>query len=104
MTTFLATLNPMLTLFLCIAAGYVASKCKVLPENASKVMAKMETWIFCPALSIMTMSRFCTVDKLATHAINIVLAVCVTALSMAIAIFLSRFFAKKGTPERGIYA
>lgn len=104
MTTFLATLNPMLTLFICIAVGFVATKCKILPENASKVMAKMETWIFCPALSIMTMSRYCTVDKLSLHATNIILAACVTAFSMAIAIFLSRFFAKKGTPERGIYA
>jgi len=104
MTTFLATLNPMLTLFICIAVGFVATKCKILPENASKAMAKMETWIFCPALGIMTMSRYCTVDKLFLHATNIILAACVTAFSMAIAIFLSRFFAKKGTPERGIYA
>lgn len=104
MKTFLATLSPMLTLFICIAVGFVVSKCKILPDNASKVMAKMETWIFCPALAIMTMTRYCTVDKLSMHATNILLAVCVVTISMAIAIFLSRFFAKKGTAERGIYS
>ena len=50
MTTFLETLTPMLTLFLCIAIGFVLIKTKILPESASKVMAKMETWIFFPAL------------------------------------------------------
>ena len=30
--TFLATLTPMLTLFICIAVGYIANKTKILPE------------------------------------------------------------------------
>ena len=55
MNVFLATLNPMLTLFLCIAVGFVLYKCKLLPENAGSVIAKLETWVFCPALSFMTM-------------------------------------------------
>ena len=55
--TFLATLNPMLTLFICIAVGYIANKTKILPENAGKVMAKLETWIFCPALSFSTINN-----------------------------------------------
>ena len=72
--TFLATLSPMLTLFLCMAVGYTANKTKILPENAGKTMAKMETWIFCPALSFMTMVRFCTVETIGEHFTNIVLS------------------------------
>ena len=56
--TFLATLTPMLVLFLCIFVGFLLKKCKILPENAGKVMAKLETWVFCPALSFSTMARF----------------------------------------------
>ena len=104
MTTFLATLTPMLTLFLCIAVGFILTKCKILPESSSKIMAKMETWIFCPALSFMTMVRFCTVETIGEHLINIILSCVAVAFAMAIAIFLARFFIKKKSIERGVYA
>jgi predicted permease len=94
----------MLTLFLCIAVGFVATKTKILPDTASKTMAKMETWIFCPALSFMTMVRFCTVDTISTHATNIVLATISVLCAMAIAIPLSKVFVKTDCPERGVYA
>ena len=102
--TFLATLTPMLTLFICIAVGFVFTKLKILPEGSSKVMAKLETWIFCPALSFMTMVRFCTVETIGEHIINITLAVIGVAFAMGVAIFLSRFFAKRGSYERGVYS
>ncbi len=102
--TFLATLTPMLTLFFCIAVGFVANKTKILPETASKTMAKMETWIFCPALSFTTMIRFCTVDKISTHATNIVLGAITVAFGIAIAIPLSKVFVRQKGMERGIYA
>lgn len=102
--TFLATLTPMLTLFLCIAVGFISAKTKILPESASKTMAKMETWIFCPALSFMTMVRFCTVDTISTHATNIVMATISVTCAMAIAIPLAKVFVKKDCPERGVYA
>ncbi len=104
MAIFLATLSPMLTLFLCIATGFVLTKAKILPESSSKVMAKMETWIFCPALSFMTMIRYCTVDTISYHTVNIVLASIAVLIAMTIAIPLSRLFAKKNTAENGIYS
>lgn len=104
METFLATLTPMLTLFFIIAIGFLLAKTKILPESASKPMAKMETWIFCPALSFMTMVRYCTVDSLTTHGTNILLAVVSVSLAMAIAIPLSGLFVKNDPAERGVYA
>lgn len=104
MTPFFATLTPLLTLFICIAAGFVIYKCRLLPDNAAKVMAVMETWVFCPALSFMTMVRFCTVDSIGEHLVNIVLASIGVAVSMTVAILLSKAFAKRDSAERGIYA
>lgn len=101
--TFFATLTPMLTLFICIVVGYVANKTKILPENAGKVMAKLETWIFCPALSFSTMATYCTRDKLGIHAKNILLSCFGVVLSLSISILLSRLFVKKKCAERGIY-
>ena len=94
----------MLTLFLCIAAGFVFTKAKILPDSASKIMAKMETWIFCPALSFMTMVRYCTVDTISNHAVNVVMALFCVLISMAIAIPMACLFAKRNTAENGVYS
>ncbi len=104
MTTFLATLTPMLTLFICIASGFAVYKAKLLPESAGKTLAMLETWIFCPALSFMTMVRFCTVDLLKIHAANFGMALITVALSVGIAVILSPFFVKEKGIERGVYA
>ena len=101
--TFLATLTPMLTLFICIAVGFIVKKANLLPDDSGTVMAKMETWVFCPALSFSTMARFCTVDKLGMHATNIVLSACGVALAVGMAIPLACIFIKKKCPERGVY-
>lgn len=103
LTTFLATLNPMLTLFLCMAIGFIACKTKILPDNSTKVMAKMETWIFCPALSFITMARNCTVARIGTHAVNIAISCILVAIALTISITISRFFVKTKSAERGVY-
>ena len=103
MTVFLSTLSPMATLFLCIAIGFVISKAKIFPDSAGKVMAKMETWIFCPALSFTTMSRYCRLDSLSTHAVNIVMAGFSVTIAMLISIVLSRFFVRENCSEQGVY-
>lgn len=104
MATFLATLTPMLTLFFCIVVGFVAAKTKILPESASKTMAKLETWVFCPALSFMTMLRYCTVESLTTHGINVISASVTVVLSLAMAIPLAKLFVKENNAERGVYS
>ncbi len=103
MTVFLSTLSPMATLFFCIAIGFLLTKTKIFPDRAGEVMAKMETWIFCPALSFMTMVRFCTIDSIATHATNMFMAAVGVLISMSLAVILARFFVKEKCPERGVY-
>lgn len=104
MTAFYATLTPMLTLFLCIAIGFVTVKTRILPETAGSVLAKLETWVFVPALNFMTMVRFCTVDTISIHAVNIIMASLGVALAMAIAIPLAHVFTKEKRSEYGVYA
>ena len=104
MATFFATLTPMLTLFFCIVVGFVLKKKNILSESASKTMATMETWIFCPALSFMTMLRYCTLESFSTHSVNMVAATVTVVLSMVMAIPLSCLFVKEKSAERGIYS
>ena len=73
LSVFLATLDPMLMLFSCIAVGYALRKARILPESAGQVMSKLETYVFCPALNFITMAQYCTLETLSTHALNIFL-------------------------------
>ena len=52
MTVFLATLNQMGILFSMILVGYIAAKCRVVPENAAGILSKLENTVFVPALLI----------------------------------------------------
>lgn len=101
--TFLATLNPMLMLFFCIIIGFILKKTKILPDNAGKVMAKLETWVFCPALSFATMARFFTIDTISLHLENILVAMVSVSLAMAIAIPLAKLFVPQDCYERGVF-
>ncbi len=94
----------MLYLLLCIVIGFTLRKTKILPDNSSKVMAKLETWVFCPALSFMTMATYCTRDTFSVHATNILLSVIIMVFALALAIILSQVFVRKKCYDRGVYA
>lgn len=102
--TFLATLNPMLTLFICMVLGFVLSKLKILPENASKVMAKLETYAFCPALSFYTMARNCTVSNIGEHGVNLILFSILVTVCVLLSYLLNGLFVKdKKSYDRGVF-
>ena len=103
LSSFLATLDPMLMLFLCIAIGFVLRKTHILPENAGSVMAKLVTWVFTPALCFITLAKNCTVETLGTHLTNLLFSCCAIALVLPLAIALSFYFVKKKSLERGVY-
>ncbi|MBE6629138.1 MAG: hypothetical protein E7629_09455 [Ruminococcaceae bacterium] len=104
MSILIATLNPMLLLFFCIALGFVLHKTHLLPDSAGQVMAKLENWVFCPALTFSTVVTFCTWSTVSTHAINVGLASVALFVAIGISLILSRVFVRKKSSERGIYA
>lgn len=101
--TFYIALTPMLTLALCILIGFLLRKFSILPDNAGKVMAKMETWVFLPALTFSTMARYCTVDTLVAHGKNLLLSFFGVCIAITVSILLARFFAKPGSKNYGVY-
>lgn len=102
--TFLATLTPILTLFVCIAIGFTVRKTNIVGRDAGKTVSKLVTWVFCPSLNFITMASNFTVDTLSTHGINLTLSIFGVAVALIIAIPLSKVFVKENSPERGIYA
>lgn len=101
--TFLATLNPILVLFICIVLGFVLSKTKILPEFAGSVMAKLEVWVFCPALNFYTMAYYCTIEKIGAHASSVIIASLVLSVMVPLACLLSRFFVRQNVYSRNVY-
>lgn len=100
---FLATLSPMITMFLFMAIGFTVKKMNILPEGSGKVLAKLETYVFFPALSFSTMSRNCTPKTISTHLSNLVISIFGVFLAIGLSIWLARYFVKEKGMERGVY-
>ena len=102
MAVFTATLNQTAFLLLFIAAGYILSRWKFVPENAQTVLSKLENTFFIPALVLGTF-----IDNFTTQTIitawklllgSLVLAVIAIGLSL-----LCVRFCSKDKYERNIY-
>ena len=103
LTTFFAALTPMLMLFSCIAIGFTLRKTNILPDTAGKILAKLITWVFMPALNFGAMASRFNIDSLTDHAYNIILSTICAAISLIIAILLSIAIIRKDCYERYVY-
>ena len=64
MEIFSATLSQMAYLFSLIVLGFVLAKLKVIPDNTASVIAKLENYIFIPALVLGTFMNNFTMEKI----------------------------------------
>ena len=109
MEIFYLTLRQMLMMFSLILVGFILRKTSKLPENSGKAMAKMETYIFVPALSLFTQMTKCTVETFAENAELILYGLGIVLFSIILSYPLSRCFVRKNqdSPEnsykRNIY-
>ena len=102
LVAFKSTITPMLTMFFCIIIGYALNKLKLLPENSDKVLAKFETYVFVPALTIRTFMNYCTIETLISYRSFIVVSAVLIAVAIAISYPLSTFFSKDNY-QKNIY-
>lgn len=101
--SFIAILNPMLMLVIYIVIGFVLGKTKILSGDSATTIARLETWVFCPALSFITMAKYFTVEAIAEHTVNIAFAGIFLAIAILIAVILARLIIKNPGDERNIY-
>ena len=101
-TVFKATLSPMLVMFFCIVVGFVLKKKRLLPDNADKVLSRMETCVLVPALNINTFMRYCTVASLGQQYTLILVSAAVVLVAIGIAYALSGLF-EKDAYKKNIY-
>ncbi len=102
MDVFMPTLWKMLELFLFMAVGYLLNKLRLLPKDAATVISKMENYIFVPCIVVNTFMTNCTVANLSQKWVLIVYSVAVMAVTIPLALLLSRIFTKD-IYKRNIY-
>lgn len=102
MEIFFSTLQQMLMMFTFILLGFLFRKKNWLPENSGTVMAKMETFLFVPALSLFTQMTKCTVQTFTENANLIFYGFVLVMGAIILAYPLSRLFVRKGnqSPEQ----
>ena len=103
LTTFTATLSPMLVMLCCIVIGYVMSRAHLVPVNAATVLSKLENYVIVPALLINTFSTYCTVASIREQYRLILYCLLALAFALVIAIPLSYAFAGKDSYQRNVY-
>lgn len=102
MEIFNLTLKQMLMMFTLIMVGFLLRKKSKLPDNSGTVMAKLETFIFVPALSLYTQMTKCTVATFKANASLLLYGLAIVLCAIAISYPLSRLFVRKAldSPER----
>lgn len=97
------TFSSMLVIFTYIVIGYILNKKKIVPENTSRILSRLENYVFLPALVINTFSSRCTPDSLRENYSFLLYSALALFCAIIISMLISRFFAKKGTYEINIY-
>lgn len=102
MDIFYLTLRQMLMMFTLMVVGFFLRKKKILSDVSYVTMAKMETWVFVPALSLYTQITKCTVQAFAANSILFLYGIIIVLLSILAAYPLSKMFVRnhKETPEK----
>lgn len=95
MEIFYLTLTQMLVMFCFIAIGFVLKKAKLLPDDAGTVLSKLENYVLVPAMIINSFMEYCNVDNLKANYKIVLFSTGLTLLGIALAMPLSRFFAKE---------
>lgn len=95
MEIFNLTLKQMLMMFTLILVGFLLRKKTNLPENTGTVMAKLETFVFVPALSLFTQMTKCTVESFKENSVLMLYGLAIVVGAMLLAYPLSKCFARK---------
>ncbi len=102
MEIFLSTLSQTTVLFLLIAIGFLLGRLRVLPEDSTKTLAKLENTVFVPCLILGTFLEHFTVERLSSYATLLLVSCGITAVVVPIAIFAARLLTKDKY-ERNIF-
>lgn len=92
---FSSIFNQMIFLFAFIVIGFILMKWKLLPDNASKTISKLENMIFVPALVMYTFIQNCNFETLSSVWKLLVLAFMMVLLLIPISLLVAKICFKE---------
>lgn len=94
MQLFNSTLSQMAFLFSLIVLGFVLAKLKVIPDSTASVIAKLENYIFIPALVLGTFMKNFTMDKIPSAWKILIFSFCLAIVMLVCATFTAKLLTK----------
>lgn len=89
-TIITTTLNQMAFLFSLILVGWLLAKFRIVPENASSCLSKLENWVFLPALVFGTFATNCSTEKIGALGTLLLGSIAVLAIVIPITLLVVR--------------
>lgn len=102
MSFFLSTLNQIAFLFGFIVIGYIFMKCRLLPEDSSVVLSKLENMLFIPALVMGTFITNFTIERILSAWKLLLISFAIAFIVIPLAVLVSGLITKD-TYIRRIY-
>lgn len=97
MDFFYLTLEQMLSMFVMISAGFIIRKKCKFPPNADNVIAKIETFVFVPALFLHVQMTQCTMESFRKDYPLMLYGLAIVLCAIFVAYPLARVFVRKKT-------
>ena len=95
MVMFHLTLSQMLMMFTLIAVGFSLRKAAVFDPHAGNIMARMETYIFVPALNLYNYITKCTVKTFSENVNLLLYGLVLAAVAIGLAYLIAPLFVRK---------
>ena len=95
MELFIPIFNQMIFLFSLIVIGFLLLKWKLIPDNSTVMISKLENILFVPALVMYTFMNNCTLDALVSVWKLLILAILMVLLMMVISVFVAKLCFKE---------
>ena len=94
MGIFLSTLNQMGFLMLLIVVGYILVRFNLVEAGGTKILSKLENYLFIPALVLSTFISNFTVKSFKTAWKYLLCGTVVVLITAVLAVFLAKLFSK----------
>lgn len=99
---FSAALSAMLTMFSCMAVGFILRKRRLEPEDTDSVLSKLLNYAICPALTFTTMAQNFSISSISQNYKLVLFSGVLMVSAMLLSGPLSRLFCKEGY-TRNVY-
>ena len=97
------TLQQMLTMFILIAMGYLLRKTNILPKGSDTTLARLETYLFTPALTLSSQLNHCNLKTFSENAPMIIYGAVLVLAAIGLAYPISKLFIRKADTDALAY-